>query len=146
MKYIKHVLAFTLALTIHSVYAVNTAHILPQSSGKLDVQSAIKSLPKESEKPFVEVRLADNAEVGVRVFRVYNPVPAHSHAYSSTYLSIQSGRGIFSIDGGKPFEAGIGDMVFWGRGVNHQVIEILEHPLTFLVIDAPTRREGDVQK
>jgi mannose-6-phosphate isomerase-like protein (cupin superfamily) len=139
---------FTLMAVLTAMILTNpaSAQQLPQTFGKLDVQAAIDSLPKSSDKPFIDVRLADNGEVGVRVFRVYNPVPNHNHAFSSTYLSIKSGRAIFSIDGGKPFEAAAGEMVFWGRGVNHQVIRILEHPLVFLAIDAPTRRHSDVQK
>lgn len=122
-----------------------SAQQLPKTFGKLDVQAAIDSLPISSDKAFIDVPLADNGEVGIRVFRVYNPVPKHNHAFSSTYLSIKSGRAIFSIDGGKPFEAAAGEMVFWGRGVNHQVIRILEHPLVFLALDTPTRRHNDVQ-
>lgn len=121
------------------------AQHLPQPFGKLDVETAASSLPEMSDKPFEDAVLLDNGEVGVRVFRVYHPVPAHSHAFSSTYLTILSGRGVFKIEDGEPFEAGVGDMVFWERGVVHQVVEILEHPLNFLAIDAPTRRAGDVQ-
>lgn len=134
------------ALTGMSLTISATAQQLPQSFGKIDVLAAIDSLPESSDKPFVDRRLADNGEVGVRVFRVYNPVPTHNHAFSSTYLSIKSGRAIFSIDGGQPFEAAAGEMVFWSRGVNHQVIKILEHPLVFLAIDAPTRRQNDVHQ
>uniref|UniRef100_UPI00192E63C8 hypothetical protein n=1 Tax=Marinagarivorans algicola TaxID=1513270 RepID=UPI00192E63C8 len=50
------------------------------------------------------------------------------------------------IKGSEPFEAAAGDMVFWERGIDHQIIRILEHPLVFLSIDAPTRRHNDVQK
>lgn len=118
----------------------------PVAFGKLDIQSAIAALPESSDKPFEDIRLLDNGEVGVRVFRVYNEVPRHNHAYSSTYLKIESGRALFSIEGVEPFEAGTGDIVFWERGIDHEVTKILEHPLVFISIDAPTRREGDVQK
>jgi len=117
-----------------------------KTSGKLDITAAIASLPKTSDKPYVDVRLLENGDIGVRVFRVYNPVPRHSHSHSSTYLSIVSGRGVFRIDGGETFEAGAGDMVFWERNVDHEVIEILEHPFNFLVIDAPVRQKGDVHR
>ena len=82
----------------------------------------------------------------MRVFRVYNPVPRHNHAYSSTYLYIKSGRGVFRIEGGEEFEAGAGDMVFWERGIDHEVVRIMEHPLTFVAIDTPVRRTDGVQK
>jgi len=141
----KH-LTLMAVLTAMTLTTPALAQKLPQTFGKLDIQAAIESLPQSSNKSFIDVHLADNGEVGVRVFRVYNPVPSHNHAFSSTYLSIKSGRAIFSIDGGRPFEAAAGEMVFWGRGVNHQVIKILEHPLVFLAIDAPTRRQNDVQK
>lgn len=117
----------------------------PKAYGSFNVNAAIDALPETSIKPFVDARLVDNGGIGIRVFRVYNPVPRHNHAYSSTYLKIESGRALFSIDGGEPFEAGAGDFVFWQRGIDHQILQILEHPLTFLAIDTPTRREGDVQ-
>ena len=117
----------------------------PKSFGHFNINAAIDSLPETSIKPVLEARLVDNGETGIRVFRVYNPVPRHNHAYSSTYLRIESGRALFSIDGGEPFEAKAGDFVFWERGIDHEVLQILEHPLTFLAIDAPTRREDDIQ-
>ena len=117
----------------------------PQAYGKFDLKAVIDSLPESSDKPYAEVRLLDNGGLGVRVVRVYHPVPRHHHDFSSTYLSIQSGRALFSIEGGEPFEAGAGEMVFWERGIDHEVVRILSHPLVFLIIDTPTRREGDVQ-
>ncbi len=114
--------------------------------GTRDLDAAIASLPSESRKPLEEVRLIDTGMVGVRVFRVYNVVPRHSHRYSSTYLTIRSGRGILRIEGGKEIEAGAGDMVFWERGVEHEIVKILEHPYVFIAVDAPVRRQGDVLK
>jgi len=135
-----------IAFILTSLLIGNTYAQKPQAYGAVNIQAAIKALPDSSNKPFEEKRLVDNGEVGVRVFRVYNSVPVHNHAYSSTYLKIESGSAIFSIDGGKPFKASAGELVFWERGVNHQVLEVLSHPLVFLAIDAPTRRENDVQK
>ena len=119
---------------------------LPVSFGKLDLNSAIASLPKMSVEPFESIALLDNGETGVRVFRVYNPVPRHHHAYSSTYLKIHSGRGRFRINNGNIIEAGAGDMVFWERGIDHEVVSIIEHPLTFIALDTQVRRDSDVQK
>jgi quercetin dioxygenase-like cupin family protein len=65
------------------------------------------------------------------VFRVQNPVTRYSHAYSSTYLKIESGRGLFRLEGKETFEAGEGDLVFWQRDVDHEVIDIIEGPLIF---------------
>ena len=118
----------------------------PQTYGKFDLKAAIDSLPESSDKPYADARLLDNGYVGVRVFRVFHPVPRHHHDYSSTYLNIQSGRALLSIEGGEPFEAGAGDMVFWERGVDHEIIRILEHPFTALAVDTPTRRKDDVQR
>jgi len=145
---IRHRFFWLTALALMAMSATQKlqAQMLPQAFGKLDLNAAIQSLPAKSNKPFVDRRLLDNGEVGVRVFRVYNPVPQHNHAFSSTYLTIASGEAVFRIAGGKPFTAGKGDMVFWERGVDHAVEKITTHPLVFIAIDAPVRREGDVQK
>lgn len=117
----------------------------PRDYGRLDLDAAISRLPAQSDKPFVDARLLDNGPIGVRVFRVYHRVPRHHHAFSSTYLVIQSGRARFRLEGKETFVAGKGDMVFWERGVDHEVTEILEAPLVFISVDAPTRREGDAR-
>lgn len=136
---------FFAVIFLFSISQISLAQ-LPVSFGKLNLKDAIASLPKMNEKPFKSISLLDNGETGVRVFRVYNPVPKHHHAYSSTYLTIYSGRARFRIDSGKLIEAAAGDMVFWERGIDHEVVEIIEHPLIFIAIDAPVRRDDDVQK
>jgi len=141
----KQYLTFILLITTMLLATKNTLAQEPKAYGSFNVNAAIDALPETSIKPFVDSRLVDNGGIGIRVFRVYNPVPRHNHAYSSTYLKIESGRALFSIDGGEPFEARAGDFVFWERGIDHEVLQILEHPLTVLAIDTPTRREGDVQ-
>lgn len=128
------------------VLSFNAVAEQPEPFGKLDISAAIKSLPEASDKPYVDVRLVDNGTTGVRVFRVYNPVQRHNHAFSSTYLKIESGRAIFRLEGETTFEAGAGEVIFWQQGIDHEVVEILKEPLVFLAIDTPTRRVDDVQK
>ncbi|MCG8323975.1 MAG: cupin domain-containing protein [Thiotrichales bacterium] len=136
---------FKLALLV-TFFTVGTASAeMPIPFGQLGIKSALNSLPEESDQLYVERRLLDNGNIGVRVFRVYKPVPPHYHAYSSTYLSIQSGRALFAIEGGEPFKAGPGDMIFWEKGLVHELIRIIEHPFTALAIDTPTRRKDDTQ-
>lgn len=118
----------------------------PQMYGKVSIEKAIAALPKSSDNGFEEIRLVDNGDTGIRVFRVYNPVARHNHSYSSTYLKIESGRGLFRLEGKETFEAKEGDLMFWQRGVDHEVVDIIKGPLVFLAIDTPTRRSDDVQK
>lgn len=116
----------------------------PRDYGLLDVAEALASLPESSERTIREVRLLDNGDLGVRVFRIYGPVPEHHHAFSDTLLKVLAGEAEIAIDGGKPFTAAPGDVVFWQAGVPHAVLSVAGGPVDFLAIDTPTRREGDV--
>ena len=118
--------------------------ITPKRYGKASIAQAITSLPQSSEQLLEDVQLVDNGSLGIRMFRVYGPVPRHQHQYSDTYMHIVSGRGEFAVEDEPPFEAGAGDMIFWVRGTDHQVVRVLEEPLVVYAIDSPTRRLGDV--
>lgn len=139
----KAVIPATFALV--ALAASFSAHALePQQYGKVDIDAATSQLPTNSDKVLEEARLVDNATTGVRVFRVYRPVPRHHHKFADTYLKILSGKAEVSIDGEKPFVASAGEMVFWRAGVDHEVTRIIQEPLVFLVFDSPVRRKGDV--
>lgn len=124
--------------------AANGHAVEPQTFGHLDIGGAVAKLPRTSKHVLEEQRLIDNGLTGVRVFRVYKPVPRHHHKYADTYLYILSGRAEVSINGRKPIVAGAGSLVFWQNGVDHEVTQILDEPLVFLAFDSPVRREGDV--
>lgn len=112
----------------------------PKRYGKANIANAIAALPQASERVLEDVQLVDNGSLGVRMFRVYGPVPRHRHQYSDTYLHIVSGRGEFAVEDEPSFEAGEGDMIFWVRGTDHQVVRVIEEPLVVYAIDSPTRR------
>lgn len=118
--------------------------IFPKIFGSADSNAAIASLPEKSEKPFVDRQLIDNGDLGMRVFRVYNPVPRHQHKFSDTYLYIVSGEAEILINGKDKMHGKPGDVLFWQAGVDHEVPRIIKHPLVVLAIDNPFRREGDV--
>ncbi len=118
--------------------------ITPKRYGKANIANAIATLPQTSERVLEDVQLVDNGSLGVRMFRVYGPVPRHQHQYSDTYLHIVSGRGEFAVEDEPAFEAGEGDMIFWVRGTDHRVVRVIEEPLVVYAIDSPTRRPDDV--
>jgi hypothetical protein len=55
----------------------STFALEPQFYGKRDITSALKALPTESDNVISEVRLIDNGDIGIRVFRVYDTVAQH---------------------------------------------------------------------
>lgn len=118
--------------------------VAPRAFGSFKVAETVASLPETSEKIMEERRLIDNATTGVRVFRVYKAVPRHHHKFADTYLQVLSGKAEVAINGGAPFEAGTGDLLFWRASVDHEVVRIIEEPLVFLAFDSPVRRKGDV--
>ncbi len=133
----------------HATTINNTEHdiaeaITPKRYGKANIAEAVAKLPEVSERVLEDVPLVDNGSLGVRMFRVYGPVPRHQHQYSDTYMHIVSGRGEFAVEDEPSFEAGAGDMVYWVRGTDHQVVRVIEEPLVVYAIDSPTRRPGDV--
>lgn len=123
---------------------VSAESLTGRDYGRIDVAEAQASLPESSENTIEEARLLDNGDLGMRVFRIYGPVPEHHHTFSDTFLKVLGGEAEIAIDGKKPFTVIPGDVVFWRAGVPHAVFSIAGGPVDFLSIDTPTRREGDV--
>lgn len=118
--------------------------VVPQAFGKLDIAAAVKAMPETSDRPLVEKRLLDNGTTGIRVFRVYKPVPRHHHKFSDTYLYVLSGEAEVEIEGKTKMIAKAGDLAFWTSGTDHEVTRLVKEPFILLAIDSPFRREGDV--
>jgi mannose-6-phosphate isomerase-like protein (cupin superfamily) len=92
----------------------------------------------------VDTRLTDEAYASARVFRVYKPLPAHYHSGCDEYLLVLTGRGLFFIGDGDPFEVGPGQLVFFKQAVVHGIQAILEQPLVFFSVDTPRRDPQDI--
>lgn len=104
----------------------------------------VRSFPETAETLLVDTRLTDEDEASARVFRVYQPTPAHYHATCDEYLIILSGRGRFFMGNREPFEVGPGEMLFFKKGTVHGMPEILEHPLFMVSVDTPRRDPSDI--
>ncbi|WDZ79112.1 cupin domain-containing protein (plasmid) [Ensifer adhaerens] len=114
----------------------------PHAAFKLD--EIARSFPDSAETLLIDARLTDEDEASARVFRVYQPTPAHYHSNCDEYLLVLSGRGRFFMGDRVPFDVGPGDMLFFKKGTIHGMPEILEHPLFMVSIDTPRRDPTDI--
>jgi mannose-6-phosphate isomerase-like protein (cupin superfamily) len=114
----------------------------PHAAFKL--HEIIKSFPDTADTLLVDHRLTDEDEASARVFRVYQPTPAHYHATCDEYLIVLSGRARFFLGSREPFEVGPGEMLFFKKLTVHGMPKILEHPLFMVSVDTPRRDPGDI--
>jgi quercetin dioxygenase-like cupin family protein len=71
-------------------------------------------------------------------FPVGTEVPAHSHPHEQVTI-IETGRLRFSVDGGEPFEAGPGELVYVPGNAEHRV-EIVEDAV-YIDVFSPVRED-----
>jgi len=109
-----------------------------------NLNDIIHTFPETADTLLVDQRLTDEDEASARVFRVYQPTPAHYHATCDEYLIVLSGRGKFFMGDRQPFEVGPGEMLFFKKGTVHGMPEILEHPLFMISVDTPRRDPRDI--
>jgi len=113
-------------------------------SGVFDIHKIAAAFPPTAATMLIDTRLTDEPEASSRVFRVYRPTPQHYHATCDEYLLVVSGRARFVVEGGKPFELGTGQLLFFKRGTVHGTPEILEEPFVVFSVDTPRRDPRDV--
>lgn len=112
--------------------------------GIVNVADYIALLPEQSKKVIEDQTIVRRPDAGVRVFRLYDRIPQHYHLESDAYLYILSGKARFKVGDAPAQIAGAGDLLFWGKGVEHGNPEIIEGPVDVLVFDAPSRDPSDV--
>ncbi len=115
-----------------------------KQSAVFDIHAIAGNFPATAETMLIDTRLTDEAEASSRVFRVYQPTPAHYHATCDEYLFIVSGRATFFLGDGAPFEAGPGQLIFFKKGTIHGTPQILEEPFVVFSVDTPRRDPGDI--
>jgi mannose-6-phosphate isomerase-like protein (cupin superfamily) len=113
-------------------------------SAVFDIHTIASNFPASAETMLVDTRLTDEAEASSRMFRVYAPLPPHYHATCDEYLLVVTGRAMFFMDGGAPFEVAPGRLLFFKKNVVHGATAILEGPLVFLSVDTPRRDPRDI--
>src|SRR5580692_4605676 len=109
-----------------------------------DLLGLAQQFPPAADTMLLDMRLTDEAEASSRLFRVYQPVPAHFHKTCDEYLQVISGRGKFVVDGGAPLDLGPGQLLFFRRNVVHSIPEVVEGPLVVFSVDTPRRDPADV--
>lgn len=116
----------------------------PRQSAVFDLHTVAGNLPATATTMLIDTRLTDESEASSRVFRCYQPTPAHYHATCDEYLVVLSGRALFFFGDDEPFELGPGQLVFFKKGTIHGMPEILEEPFTVFAVDTPRRDPRDV--
>lgn len=109
-----------------------------------DLQALAAKFPPLADTILLDIRLTDEPAASSRLFRIYQPAPAHYHKTCDEYLQVISGRGVFVVDGGPPIELGHGQLLFFRRNVVHSIPEVVEGPLVVFSVDTPRRDPADV--
>ena len=110
-----------------------------------DLVALAAGFPGHAATMLLDQRLVDRPNASVRVFRVYQPTPAHLHRCSDEQLLLLSGRATFWVgDPATAADYGPGSLMVFPRNTPHATPVILEHPLVFLAIDTPRRDPVDI--
>jgi mannose-6-phosphate isomerase-like protein (cupin superfamily) len=115
-------------------------------SGKtalFDLHAIASRFPATADTMLIDTRLTDEQHASARVFRVYQPAPAHFHKTCDEYLLVLSGRATFFI-GDDIFDVGPGQLIFFKQNVVHGTSAILEEPFVVFAVDTPRRDPSDV--
>jgi len=113
-------------------------------SATFDLNAIANNFPTTSATMLIDTRLTDEKEASSRVFRIYTPVGAHYHATCDEYLIVISGRAMFFLGDGAPFEVGPGQLIFFKQGTPHGTPQILEEPFVVFAVDTPRRDPKDI--
>jgi mannose-6-phosphate isomerase-like protein (cupin superfamily) len=113
-------------------------------SAVFDIAAIARKFPETADTMLVDTRLTDEQEASARVFRIYTNVPAHYHSTCDEYLFVVSGRCMFTMGAMAPFEAAVGQLVFFKKGTVHAIELLGKEPLVFLSVDTPRRDPKDV--
>jgi mannose-6-phosphate isomerase-like protein (cupin superfamily) len=117
---------------------------LRSDTSTFDLQALAGKFPPTADTMLLDMRLTDEPAASSRLFRIYQPAPAHYHKTCDEYLQVISGRGKFVVDGGSPVELGPGQLLFFRRNVVHSIPEVVEGPLVVFSVDTPRRDPADV--
>jgi mannose-6-phosphate isomerase-like protein (cupin superfamily) len=109
-----------------------------------DVGEVIAKFPDTAPTLLVDAYLSDRAEASIRLFRLYDTLPAHHHQQCDELLYLLRGRVRFEIEGEPARELGAGQLVVFLRGVVHAVTPVGGDPAVFLSADTPRRDPKDV--
>jgi mannose-6-phosphate isomerase-like protein (cupin superfamily) len=114
------------------------------STSTFNLLEIAAKFPPTADTMLLDIRLTDEPSASSRLFRIYQPAPAHFHKTCDEYLQVISGRGKFIVDGGEPMELGPGQLLFFRRNVVHSIPEVIEGPLVVFSVDTPRRDPADV--
>jgi mannose-6-phosphate isomerase-like protein (cupin superfamily) len=114
------------------------------ATSTFDLHALAAKFPPSAETMLLDMRLTDEPAASSRLFRVYEPVPAHFHKTCDEYLQVIAGRGKFVVEGNDPVELGPGQLLFFRRNTVHAIAEMIDAPLVVFSVDTPRRDPSDV--
>jgi quercetin dioxygenase-like cupin family protein len=109
-----------------------------------DIPNIVARFPERADSTIVDTYLTDGGSASSRLFRIYHPIPPHSHATCEEHLYLLTGKVAFAIGDERPRILAAGQMVTFDRNVVHAIPEVLEGPAVFLTLDTPRRNPADV--
>ena len=116
-----------------------------ETSASFDLHEIAASFPDHADTMLLDRYLVDREQSSTRVFRAYQPTPAHFHQDCDEHLLVLSGRGAFWMtDPTNTIDFDPGTFLFFHRGTVHAMPSLLEAPVTFLAIDTPRRDPTDI--
>ncbi|GBQ89443.1 cupin domain-containing protein [Asaia krungthepensis] len=117
---------------------------LPQG-GRFDLHAIASQFPETAATMLLDTYLTDSESRSIRLFRVYQGVPAHYHTQCDEILYVLSGEGTFWIDD-PATEAAFspGHLLVFPRKAIHALPQIVGPSVIFLAIDTPRRAQDDV--
>jgi mannose-6-phosphate isomerase-like protein (cupin superfamily) len=121
-----------------------TEESIANSTSTFDLLALAGKFPPTADTMLLDIRMTDEPAASSRLFRIYQPAPAHFHKTCDEYLQVITGRGKFVVDGGEPMELGPGQLLFFRRNVVHSIPEVIEGPLVVFSVDTPRRDPADV--
>lgn len=112
---------------------------------QLDLNALVAAFPDSADTLLLDRYLVDHGTASARLFRVYQPTPAHFHRHSDEHLYVLSGTGtVWLGDASKAAPFGPGTFLFFPRETVHATPAIGPDSVVFLAIDTPRRSPEDI--
>ncbi|WP_233582051.1 MULTISPECIES: cupin domain-containing protein [unclassified Asaia] len=115
------------------------------AGGRFDLHAVASDFPQTSETMLLDTYLTDSPIRSIRLFKVYQAVPAHYHTGCDEILYVLSGGGTFWIDDPMTEAAfAPGQLLVFPRRAVHALPALTDASTVFLAIDTPRRVQDDV--
>ncbi len=109
--------------------------------GFFDLAEIKARFPDSAESLIVDAYLSDHDSASSRLFRLYHPIPRHSHQTCDEHLILLDGEVDFTIADEPPRRLRAVQMVTFLRNIVHGIQPVdAASPAVFFTVDTPRRR------